>query len=109
MLFGFIIIQNIEYPMIRNAEGVLEHVAWDEVYDYIAKRLTEIKKTFGPNAIGGISSSRCTNEENLMQKFIRAVIGTNNIDGCARVCHSPTALEPNEHLARVQQQIQLKI
>jgi formate dehydrogenase major subunit len=41
----------------------------------------------------GISSARCTNEENyLMQKFIRAVIGTNNIDGCARVCHSPTAL-----------------
>lgn len=83
----------LQYPMIRNAKGVLERVTWDEVYDYIAKRLTDIKKTFGPNAIGGISSSRCTNEENyLMQKFIRAVIGTNNIDGCARVCHSPTAL-----------------
>ncbi|MCP6756886.1 molybdopterin-dependent oxidoreductase, partial [Klebsiella pneumoniae] len=51
------------------------------------------KNKYGADSIGGISSARCTNEENyLMQKFIRAVIGTNNIDGCARVCHSPTAL-----------------
>ena len=50
-------------------------------------------KKNGPDAVAGISSARCTNEENyLMQKFIRAVIGTNNIDCCARVCHSPTAL-----------------
>jgi formate dehydrogenase major subunit len=55
--------------------------------------LTRIKTDFGPDYIAGISSARCTNEENyLMQKFIRAVIGTNNIDSCARVCHSPTAL-----------------
>jgi formate dehydrogenase major subunit len=60
---------------------------------YIANELTRIKKDFGPDYIAGISSARCTNEENyLMQKFIRAVIGTNNIDSCARVCHSPTAL-----------------
>jgi NADH dehydrogenase/NADH:ubiquinone oxidoreductase subunit G len=66
---------------------------WDEAYDYIAEKLTSIKNEFGPDYIGGISSARCTNEENyLMQKFIRAVIGTNNIDSCARVCHSPTAL-----------------
>lgn len=84
--------ERLQYPMIRR-NGELERVTWDEVYDYIAERLTAIRDEFGPNAIGGISSSRCTNEENyLMQKFIRAVVGTNNIDGCARVCHSPTAI-----------------
>jgi formate dehydrogenase major subunit len=82
----------LRYPMIRK-NGVLERVAWDEVYDYLATRLTEIKNNFGGDAVAGISSSRCTNEENyLMQKLIRACFGTNNIDGCARVCHSPTAL-----------------
>jgi len=79
-------------PMIRR-NGALEAVSWDDAYDYIAERLTQIKGEHGPDAIAGISSSRCTNEENyLMQKFIRAVIGTNNIDGCARICHAPTAL-----------------
>ncbi|MFN8279560.1 MAG: formate dehydrogenase subunit alpha [Saprospiraceae bacterium] len=84
--------ERLRYPMIRK-DGELQKVSWDEALDYIANRLNEIKNTYGPESIGGISSARCTNEENyLMQKFIRAVIGTNNIDGCARVCHSPTAL-----------------
>lgn len=79
-------------PLLKK-NGKLEPVSWDEVYDFLASELTRIKTQYGPDAIAGISSSRCTNEENyLMQKFIRAVIGTNNIDGCARVCHSPTAL-----------------
>jgi len=79
-------------PMIRK-NGELQPATWDEAYDYIAHRLTEIKAQHGPDAIAAISSARCTNEENyLMQKFLRAVIGTNNIDSCARVCHSPTAL-----------------
>jgi formate dehydrogenase major subunit len=84
--------ERLRHPMIRK-NGVLEKVSWDEVYDYLAARLTEIKEQHGGDAVAGISSSRCTNEENyLMQKFIRACFGTNNIDGCARVCHSPTAL-----------------
>ena len=79
-------------PMIRR-NGSLEKVSWDEAYETIAAKLSTYREDFGPDSIAGISSSRCTNEENyLMQKFIRAVIGTNNIDGCARVCHSPTAL-----------------
>ncbi len=79
-------------PMIRK-EGSLVEVSWEEVYDYLADKLHHYKSEYGADFIAGISSSRCTNEENyLMQKFIRAVIGTNNIDGCARVCHSPTAL-----------------
>lgn len=79
-------------PMVRK-NGQLEEVGWDEAYDYITAKIAQTKADFGPDAIAGISSARCTNEENyLMQKFIRAVVGTNNIDCCARVCHSPTAL-----------------
>jgi formate dehydrogenase major subunit len=79
-------------PMIRK-NGVLEEVSWDEVYDFMADKFNALRDEFGPDSIAGISSARTPNEENyLMQKFIRAVIGTNNIDCCARVCHSPTAL-----------------
>ncbi len=79
-------------PMIRK-NGQLEEVSWDEAYDHITNKIKFIRDEHGPDAIAGISSARCTNEENyLMQKFIRAVVGTNNIDCCARVCHSPTAL-----------------
>jgi formate dehydrogenase major subunit len=84
--------ERLNSPMIKR-NGEFEKVSWDEVYDYIADKLTGYKEEFGPDSMAGISSSRCTNEENyLMQKFYRAVINTNNIDGCARVCHSPTAL-----------------
>ena len=73
--------------------GSFEEVSWDEAYDYIASKFNYYRDEFGPDSLAGISSARCTNEENyLMQKFFRIVIGTNNIDGCARVCHSPTAL-----------------
>ena len=79
-------------PLIKK-NGEFVEATWEEAYDFIASKLTEIKTNYGPDYIAGISSARCTNEENyIMQKFIRAVIGTNNIDSCARVCHSPTAL-----------------
>lgn len=79
-------------PLVKR-NGRFEVASWDEAYDHIVQKLTQIKDKYGPDAIAGISSARCTNEENyLMQKFIRAVIGTNNIDGCSRVCHAPTAM-----------------
>ncbi|MBU6341015.1 MAG: formate dehydrogenase subunit alpha [Bacteroidetes bacterium] len=82
----------IRTPLIKR-NGVFEPASWEEAYDFIAAKLLKIKAENGPDYIAGISSARCTNEENyLMQKFIRAVVGTNNIDSCARVCHSPTAL-----------------
>lgn len=84
--------ERLNTPLIRK-NGKLEPASWDEAYNYIATELRRIKNNYGADYIAGISSARCTNEENyLMQKFIRAVIGTNNIDSCARVCHSPTAL-----------------
>ena len=81
----------LKEPLIKR-NGKFEEVSWEEAYTFIANKLTQIKADFGANSIGGISSSRATNEENyLMQKFIRTVVNTNNIDGCARVCHAPTA------------------
>jgi formate dehydrogenase major subunit len=83
--------ERLREPMIKK-NGKFEEVSWDEAYDFIASRMIDIKNKYGADAIGGISSSRATNEENyLMQKMIRVAVGTNNIDGCARVCHAPTA------------------
>ncbi len=79
-------------PLIKK-DDKFEKVTWEEAYSFIKNKLVQIKKNYGPDAIAGISSARCTNEENyVFQKMIRAVIGTNNVDCCARICHSPTAL-----------------
>ncbi len=84
--------ERLKTPLIKR-NGKFEEASWDEAYDFIAGKLTAIKEKYGPDAIGGVACARGTNEENyLVQKFIRAVIGTNNIDGCSRVCHSPTAI-----------------
>jgi formate dehydrogenase major subunit len=84
--------ERLRTPLIRK-DGELVPATWDEAYDYIVDRFAEIVEKHGGDAIGGVSSARCPNEENyLMQKFFRVQAGTNNIDSCARVCHSPTAL-----------------
>ncbi|MGA2230092.1 MAG: formate dehydrogenase subunit alpha [Tepidisphaeraceae bacterium] len=76
-------------PLIREGNKFRE-AAWDEALALIARRLFEIKAAHGPDAIGLISSSKCTNEESyLMQKLARAVVGTNNIDNCSRYCQAP--------------------
>ncbi len=74
-------------PLIRRQKGEeLKEAAWDEAYAFIAEQLAAIKKEYGPDSISGLSSARCTNEENyLFQKFLRGVIGTNNVDHCARL------------------------
>ncbi|MEQ9167524.1 MAG: formate dehydrogenase subunit alpha [Fulvivirga sp.] len=79
-------------PLIKR-NGKFEEATWDEAYDFITDKFKQLIADHGPDSIAGISSARTPNEENyLMQKFMRAVVGTNNIDCCARVCHSPTAL-----------------
>jgi formate dehydrogenase major subunit len=81
----------IKHPMIRK-NGEWEKVSWEEALDFCSKKLKTISAQYGPDSIGIIGSARATNEENyLIQKFARAVIGTNNIENCARVCHQPTA------------------
>ena len=79
-------------PMIRDRiSEPWREVGWDEAIAFAAGRLRAIQAQHGRDAIGGITSSRCTNEETyLVQKLVRAAFGNNNVDTCARVCHSPT-------------------
>ncbi len=80
----------LKYPLIKKG-GSFRQASWDEALRIIAARFIEIKMSSGPDSIGILSSAKSTNEENyLMMKFARAVIGTNNIDHCARLCHSST-------------------
>ena len=82
----------IKSPMIRNAiNEPWQEVSWDEAYAFAAEKLKGIQAKYGRDSVGGITSSRCTNEEAyLVQKLVRTAFGNNNTDTCARVCHSPT-------------------
>ncbi|MYZ49606.1 formate dehydrogenase subunit alpha [Propylenella binzhouense] len=82
----------ITKPMIREKiTDPWREVSWDEAIAHAASEFRRLQATYGRNAIGGITSSRCTNEETyLVQKLVRAGFGNNNVDTCARVCHSPT-------------------
>ena len=78
-------------PLLRRA-GRLVAVSWEEAIATVAGRLAQIRAEHGPDAIAGLASSRGTNEEcYAMARLMRAAIGTNNIDNCSRVCHSPTS------------------
>jgi len=75
----------LKTPLIRRGDG-FEEATWDEAFSLVAERLGAIKAESGPNSIAFLSSAKCTNEENyLLQKLSRAVIGTNNVDHCARL------------------------
>ncbi|MCA0177371.1 MAG: formate dehydrogenase subunit alpha [Proteobacteria bacterium] len=82
----------ITKPMIRaRISDPWREVSWDEAIAHAASEFKRIQAKYGTDAVGGITSSRCTNEETyLVQKLVRAAFGTNNVDTCARVCHSPT-------------------
>jgi predicted molibdopterin-dependent oxidoreductase YjgC len=86
--FGYEFIESEERlskPLIKK-DGKFHEASWDEALSLVAEKFKGIKASHGADAIAGIASARCTNEENyLMQKFMRAVIGTNNIDHCARL------------------------
>ncbi|GJI93612.1 formate dehydrogenase subunit alpha [Duganella caerulea] len=81
----------ITTPLLRDGEG-WRRVSWDEALDFVAARLSALRDQHGPDALGVLGSARASNEENyLAQKFARVVLGTNNVDCCARVCHTPSA------------------
>jgi len=82
----------IKQPMIRRSiDDPWRAVSWDEAIQYAASEIKRIQASHGQGAVGGITSSRCSNEETyLVQKLVRAGFGNNNVDTCARVCHSPT-------------------
>ena len=79
-------------PLLRDGEGFRE-ITWDEALDVIEQKFKSVKNEHGPDALAFIASSKCTNEESfLMQKLARAVIGTNNVDNCARYCQNPATM-----------------
>ena len=82
----------LKTPMIRRKiTDPWQEVSWEEAFAYAASEIQRIQKQYGRTSVGGITSSRCTNEETfLVQKLVRAAFGNNNVDTCARVCHSPT-------------------
>jgi formate dehydrogenase major subunit len=83
--------ERLTTPLLRR-DGELQPVSWTEALEYVGRELGRIRATYGPDSIAAISSARATNEENyLMQKLMRAVIGTNNVDNCSRICHAPSA------------------
>ncbi|MBU0548013.1 MAG: formate dehydrogenase subunit alpha [Candidatus Omnitrophica bacterium] len=95
--------QRLKVPLIRtnpdrlirvnenNLNQVFRPATWEEALNLVAKRFNEIKATYGPDSFAGVSSARGTNEDNyIFQKFMRAAIGTNNVDHCARLCHAPS-------------------
>ncbi|HVW19362.1 MAG TPA: formate dehydrogenase subunit alpha [Solirubrobacteraceae bacterium] len=85
--------QRLTTPLIRDVRGGEPRPAtWEEAFDRIVSELGRIKAEHGPDALAGLASSRATNEDcYVMSRFMRAAIGTNNIDNCSRVCHSPTS------------------
>jgi formate dehydrogenase alpha subunit len=89
--FGYFYTQHEErltHPLIRK-NGKLEKATWNEALDYIAYEFNRIKQTYGKKSLAGYGSSKCTNEDNyLFQKFMRLVLGNNNLDNCARLCQS---------------------
>ncbi|RKF22690.1 formate dehydrogenase subunit alpha [Altericroceibacterium spongiae] len=82
----------ITTPMIRDSiDQPWREVSWEDALGFAADKINAIKAKHGAKALGGVTSSRCTNEETfLVQKLIRSGFGSNNVDTCARVCHSPT-------------------
>jgi formate dehydrogenase major subunit len=90
--FDFVLAPDrITQPMIRKGDE-WQQVTWDDAISFTAASLQRISEKYGPDSIAVLGSARGTNEENyLAQKFARVVIGTNNVDCCARVCHTPTA------------------
>jgi formate dehydrogenase alpha subunit len=84
--------ERLTSPLIKK-NGEFVEVTWEEALAHVAETLLRIKDTHGPSAVGGLSSARCTNEENyVFQKFMRAVLQTNNVDHCARLCHASTVV-----------------
>ncbi len=80
----------LDTPLIRRS-GALVPCSWDEALDYVADRLAKVRSEHGARALGFLSSAKCTNEENYaLMRLARGVLGTNNIDHCARLCHAST-------------------
>ena len=92
--------ERLSHPLKREkGSKEFKRISWAQAITEIAEKLLELCAIYGPDSIAFFSSSRCTNEENyLVQKLVRTIIGTNNIDNCARLCHSTTGVGLSQNL-----------
>ena len=81
----------IRTPLKRHGDGWAK-ITWEEALDLVAKGLGGPLKKYGPNSIGFFASSKCTNEENYLIEKLARVLGSKNVDGCARLCHAPSVV-----------------
>jgi formate dehydrogenase alpha subunit len=85
--------RSIRAEEVTDTTDIFREATWDEALDLVARRLKDIRDRDGAQTLGVLSSAKCTNEENyILQKFARAVLGTNNVDHCARLCHASTVV-----------------
>ncbi len=81
----------LQHPL-RKTHGGWEPISWDEALDLVSQKLGETRQAYGPDALGFLASAKCTNEENYLFQKLARLLGTNNVDHCARLCHAPTVV-----------------
>lgn len=83
--------ERLTQPLIKK-NGHFREATWDEALDLVSRKLGEIRGTQGPDALGFLASAKCSNEENYLLQKLARLLGTNNVDHCARLCHAPTVV-----------------
>ena len=83
--------ERLRHPM-RKVDGGWKHISWLEALELVSRKLGETRQTHGPDALGFLASAKCTNEENYLFQKLARLLGTNNVDHCARLCHAPTVV-----------------
>ena len=81
----------LQHPLKKTRRG-WERISWDEALDLVSQKIGQVRQTHGPDALGFLASAKCTNEENYLVQKLARLLGTNNVDHCARLCHAPTVV-----------------
>jgi anaerobic selenocysteine-containing dehydrogenase len=83
--------ERLRHPM-RKVDGGWKHTSWPEALDLVSQKISQVRQAHGPDALGFLASAKCTNEENYLFQKLARLLGTNNVDHCARLCHAPTVV-----------------
>ena len=83
--------ERLRHP-VKKMNGGWQRISWSEALDLVSQKIGEIRQVHGPNALGFLASAKCTNEENYIFQKLARLLGTNNVDHCARLCHAPTVV-----------------
>jgi formate dehydrogenase alpha subunit len=83
--------ERLRHPM-KKVNGEWKHISWPEALDLVSQKISQVRQAHGPDALGFLASAKCTNEENYLFQKLARLLGTNNVDHCARLCHAPTVV-----------------